>query len=586
MIRQRRALLVWLIGLLVIGGAARAIALPEVCGVTAQRDRDVAISNAVTWLSSNQNPNGTFLYRYDANRDEVLGGYNWTRHAGTILALEQARAQGFNDALAPSELAIRAALDQSVPVSINDEVVMGLSDGPVLSTGATALFSLALMERRDASGLTDHDDDIRAMLRFLSASLKDRADGSTIVRAWANSKARFVNDEVALFTTSQVLFALARAERIFPNEHWGSHSHQILRYLTTYKANEEGFAPDMADHWSAYAMSEMMNWADVPTFSDTEIAWAHKQMGLSSILIRYESQITDEGFNVLMRGHSAIGAAMGTHGEAVANWTNFALTQSALQGQVRGLSDRLQCNSALLVDRQTTDVDAKGFESPDRVNGAWLSSGVTQVDDQQHAMSALLMANKVNEKILVAGGELPRRDSVPSAFLVVLLTIVLLSPPRLVRTLRHLHATRSVHGLERRGSQPHLGYLYRFAVLFSIVILNGSRVLQWLNTNVPTALIAAGVVGVLASLGAIMQRSHAPSLFYVVVRPELVIFGLAVSADGRWWSVIIGLLASAIWSRYLIKRVSDVSLLWAARTCAAISVALCIVLIVNGVFAV
>ena len=586
MIRQRRALLVWLIGLLVVGGAARAIALPEVCGVTAQSDRDVAISEAVTWLSTNQNPDGTFMYRYDAELDEVLGGYNWIRHAGTVLALEQARAQGFEASVTPSELAIQAALDQSVSVSINGKPVMGLSDGPVVSTGGTALFALALLERRDTTGLTNHDDDIRAMLRFLVASLKDRADGSSIVRASANSKARFTSDEVALFATSQVLFVLARAERIFPHEQWGSHSHQILLYLTTYKANEEGFVPDMADHWAAYAMSEMMTWADVPTFSDTEIAWAKKQMGLSSVMIRYESQITDDGFNVLLRGHSAIGAAMGTHGEAVAGWVNFALGQSALTGQVRGLFDRLQCNSSLLVDRQITGVAARDFKSPSRVEGAWLSSGITQVDDQQHAMSALLMANNVNEKILVAGGELPRRDSVPSTLLVVLLTISLVSPPRFVRTLRHLHALRSAHGLVRRGSQPHLGYMYRFAFLFSIVILNGSRILHWLDTNVPTALIAAGVVGVLASFSAMMQRSTPPSLFYVVARPELVVFGLAVSADGRWWSVIIGLVLSSLWSRYLLKRTSDASLLWAARVCAAFSLALCIVLIVNGVFAV
>ena len=586
MIRQHRALLVWLIGLLVIGGAARAVALPEVCGSTTQSDRDEAISLAVTWLAANQKSDGTFLYRYDAERDEILVGYNWIRHAGTILALEQARGQGFVDAVTPSELAIKAALDQTVSATINGNVLTGLSDGPVLSTGGTALFALALMERRDATGLTDHDDDIRSMLRFLTTSLKDRADGSTIVRASANRDAQFDSDEVALFATSQVLFALSRAERIFPDEQWGSHSHQILKYLTTYKANEEGFVPDMADHWAAYALSEMMTWADVPTFSDVEIAWVKKQMGLSSIMIRYESQITDDGFNVLLRGHSAIGAAMGTHGEAVAGWTNFAIGQSNLQGQIRGLSDRLQCNSSLLVKRQTTDADAKEFASPTRVKGAWLSSGITQVDDQQHSMSALLMANKANQKIQAAGGELPRRDSVPSALLVVLLTISLVSPPRYVRTLRQLHATRSVHGLVRRGSQPNLRYLYRFAVLFSIVILNGSTILQWLDTNVPTALIAAGVIGVLTSIGAMMQRSTAPSLFYIVARPELVVFGCAVSADGRWWSVIVGLLLATLWSRYLVKRVSDASLLWAARTCATVSLGLCIMLIVNGVFAV
>jgi len=131
-----------------------------------------------------------------------------------------------------------------------------------------------------------------------------------------------------------------------------------------------------------------------------------------------------------------------------------------------------------------------------------------------------------------------------------------------------------------------LGYLYRCAVLFAIVILNGSRVLRWLDTNVPTALIAAGVVGVLASLSTLAYKSTAPSLFFVVARPELLIFGFVVSAGGRWWSVVGGLVIAIVWTRYLLKRVSDTSLIWAARTCAAISLALCIMLIVSGVFAI
>ena len=586
MIRQHRALLVWLIGLLVIGGAARAVALPEVCGLTTQSDRDEAISLAVTWLAANQKSDGTFLYRYDAERDEILVGYNWIRHAGTILALEQARGQGFVDAVTPSELAIKAAFEQVVSTKVNRKKLMGLSDGPVVSTGGTALFALALMERRDATGLTDHDDDIRSMLRFLTTSLKARDDGSMIVRADANLNGEFTSDSVGIFATSQTLFALARAERVFPSEGWGDHTHQILEYLTTYKANEEGFVPDMPDHWAAYAMSEMTSWAQPITFTESEIAWAKKQMGVASIMVRYESQISGSGVNHLLRGHAAIGAATGTHGEALAGWTQLALENDGLTGSVSALNERLGCNNSLLIKRQVSPVGSQTYLQPSRVAGAWLGGGVTQVDDQQHAMSALLQANFVNDRIVQSGGELPRRESVPSSLLVALLTILLLNPPRLVRTLRHLHASQSVHGLVRRGSQPTLGYLYRFAILFALVILNGSRVLRWLDTNVPTALIAAGVVGVLAALPTLAYQSTAPSLFFVVARPELLIFGLAVSAGGRWWSVIGGLVVAIVWTRYLLKRVSDTSLVWATRTGAAVSLGLSIMLIVNGVFAI
>ncbi len=585
-LRHRRALLIWLIGLIVLGGTARAIALPQVCSSTTQNARDTAVSQAISWLSVNQNSDGTFLYRYDAEHDADLGGYNWVRHAGTIFALEQARGQGFDAAIASSEAAIEVAFKHVNRTSAEGVEVAGLIDGASISTGGTALFVLALMERRDGTGLTEFDEDIRAMLRFLESSLKARGDGSMIVRADAKLNGEFTSDSVGLFATSQTLFALARAERVFPSEGWGDHSHQILEYLTTYKANEEGFVPDMSDHWAAYAMSEMTQWTTPIVFTDIDLAWARKQMGVASIMVRYESQISGSGVNHLLRGHAAIGAATGTHGEALAGWTRLALENDGFTGSVSALNERLGCNNSLLIKRQVSPVGSQTYLQPSRVAGAWLSGGVTQVDDQQHAMSALLQANIVNDRIAQSGGELPRRESVPSSLLVTLLTILLLNPPRLVRTLRHLHASQSVHGLVRRGSQPTLGYLYRFAILFTLVILNGSRVLGWLDTNVPTALIAAGVVGILAALPTLAYQSTAPSLFFVVARTELLIFGLAVSADGRWWSVIGGLVVAILWSRYLLKRVSDTSLVWATRTCAAVSLALSIMLIVNGVFAI
>ena len=584
--RHRRALLIWSIGLLVLGGTARAIALPQVCGSTTQNARDTAVLRAISWLSVNQNSDGTFLYRYDAEQDADLGGYNWVRHAGTILALEQARGQGFDVAMTSSEAAIEAAFKHVIRTRAEDAEVAGLIDAGSISTGGTALFALALMERRDATGSVEFDEDIHAMLRFLESSLKARDDGSMVVRAEANLDGQFTTDAVGLFATSQTLFALARAERLFAGEQWGDHAHQILKYLSTFKADEEGFVPDMSDHWAAYAMAEMTQWTTPIVFTDIELAWARKQMGVASIMVRYESQISGSGVNQMLRGHTAIGAAAGTHGEALAGWTRLALENDDFTGSVRALNERLSCNNSLLIKRQVSQNESQTYLHPSRVVGAWLSGGVTQVDDQQHAMSALLQANNVNDRIAQSGGELPRRDSVPSSLLVALLTLLLLNPPRLVRTLRQLHVSQSVHGLIRRGSQPTLGYLYRFAVLFAIVILNGSWVLRCLDTNVPTALIAAGVVGVLASLSTLAYKSTAPSLFFVVARPELLIFGLSVSAGGRWWSFIGGLVVAIVWTRYLLKRVSDTSLIWAARTCAAISLALCIMLIVSGVFAI
>ena len=87
-------LLAWLGGLAVVGVAAH----PESCPAATPEQATAAAQAAVTWIAVNQEPDGAFLYRYDRDAGEVLEGYNTVRHAGTLVALEQAAALGLDDA--------------------------------------------------------------------------------------------------------------------------------------------------------------------------------------------------------------------------------------------------------------------------------------------------------------------------------------------------------------------------------------------------------------------------------------------------------------------------------------------------------
>jgi hypothetical protein len=48
------------------------------------------------------------------------------------------------------------------------------------------------------------------------------------------------------------------------------------------------------------------------------------------------------------------------------------------------------CAAGMLAERQYDASEAAGYARPDLVQGAWLSGGSTRMDDQQHALSALL----------------------------------------------------------------------------------------------------------------------------------------------------------------------------------------------------
>ena len=61
------------------------------------------------------------------------------------------------------------------------------------------------------------------------------------------------------------------------------------------------------------------------------------------------------------------------------------------------IEERLALGAGLLARRQIDAGEAREYTNPDRVRGAWLSAGLTRMDDQQHALSGLLYASDAIE---------------------------------------------------------------------------------------------------------------------------------------------------------------------------------------------
>ena len=86
--RVGAGLLAWLGGLAVVVAAAH----PESCPTVTADEARAAAQAGVDWIGTNQALDGRFLYRYDRAEHEAQPGYNYVRHAGTLLALEQGAA--------------------------------------------------------------------------------------------------------------------------------------------------------------------------------------------------------------------------------------------------------------------------------------------------------------------------------------------------------------------------------------------------------------------------------------------------------------------------------------------------------------
>jgi len=373
-----RGLAAWAITL----GVVRAVvAQPERCGTVTVDRLDRAVEEAVGWATRTQGPDGRWIYRYDARTDTDLGVYELVRHAGLTMALYQAAAAGATDARVPAEKADAYARVHLVRSGGGQAVAPETPDG-TYDVGATALFLNALLYRRALTGTTDDDPLLVDLGRFLVANI---APSGAVTAFWDAGADAPRAGSSSPFYTGEALWAITRLERALPGE-WREPALRIAYYLATARDDAEGRWPDVPDHWASYAFAEMARWPGPDVLDDTLVAYAHHVAELESMQIRYESQRTGSLYSRATRGQIGLGAGVGALSEALMSLRSVP----ALAGD-DSLRERAECGAGVLLHRQTSASAAARYPNPDRVRGAWVRDGMTQIDDQQHALSALLL---------------------------------------------------------------------------------------------------------------------------------------------------------------------------------------------------
>ena len=372
--RVGAGVLAWVGGLAVVAAAAH----PEGCPTVTVEEARASAQAGIDWIAENQTADGRFLYRYDRAEGEVLPGYNYVRHAGTLLALEQAAAAGLDDATPAAERATDFAVDELTELD-------GDRWAFTADTGGTGLLVAALVEHRRTTGSAARDPLLRGLGRFLVSTVTDEG---AVVALWDLEADEAVEGSRSPFFTGEILWALARLHAEFPDEGWDEPARRISAYLATERDDAERRFPPVSDHWGAYGWDEISAW---PTeLTDDEQAYADRQAGLFGLQVRYESQRRADGIVALTRGPFALTAGLGTLGEGLGGIHRLAERDPDLDVDRDDVADRLACVAGMLVARQTQSDDP-------RLDGAWFRNDITQVDDQQHAISALLAATAVLE---------------------------------------------------------------------------------------------------------------------------------------------------------------------------------------------
>jgi hypothetical protein len=344
---------------------------------------------AVDWFVRNQRDDGAWLYRYDRDTDSDVGGYNITRHAGVTMSLEQAAGAVLAEseaAAVAAERGIEWALDRMYD-GPGWTAFAGESDGS-FGSGASALLTAALVLRRDRTGDDRFDEALAELGAFLVGMTNERGQvygrydpvaGAPVPESWSK------------YFTGETFWALTLLHRAFPDAGYGEVAERIARYIATERREVEGFQPDVPDHWAAYGFAVMTTWPGW-VLPDEYLPYVRRQAGLQSLQIRYESQRTNSLLSYRTRGRQTLGAGLGTIGEALSNWEIVAVATPALSDIREPLADRAVCVGGVLIDRQVGPDDVAADDDGPVVLGAWFQFDVTQMDDQQHVLSALLGA--------------------------------------------------------------------------------------------------------------------------------------------------------------------------------------------------
>jgi len=578
----------WFVGAIVVFGllAFGIGAPPERCPDLTPTELRAASVPAANWLIDNQNTDGTWLYEYDRVTDVTSDDYNIVRHAGVMSSLYQAGARDIDGAIESADRGLEWALGNVVE---RDDWA-GVTSGSTIQAGTNALLLAALVERRLATGEPTYDFFMEQLARFLQRQVEP---SGALLAYYDIGPDRARPDTYSIYYTGEAYWALGRLHSIDPTAGWGDTADLMGNYIATSRDDEEDIWPPLADHWSGYGLAETAAFPERPSgepLTEEELAFVRRQGGLIGQRVRLISQRFGPWGETVRGTFTPRGGGYGVFGEGLAGLWRAAQLDERLADERAPLAERAMCISGLAVDAQVTTDEAAEYPDPSKVEGAWFIDDVTRMDDQQHALSALLFTIPIAQAAPFDTGH-----PAPAAWLWILVVLGTINPVRAAFSMPR-HGTSG-----RRTSLALLGGVIGSAILF-LVALGSDWVIEQLGTSEPAMRLAAGSLCLLSAgidvarrpstdepalpgLGAAIMPVAVP----LFARPAMLIAGLSVVADRGVSTYAIGLAVSitaliALSATPVGDGPQQPVLVWIGRVLSFVAVAGSVLLIADAVF--
>ena len=574
---------------LTLGAGALAFgagAPPERCPRISVERTQAAAAATVGWMVDNQRPDGMWLYEYDRVADVEIDDYNIVRHAGVMSALYQAGARGYDGAFDSADRGLAWALDHLVE---RDDWA-GVTTNNTLQTGTNALIVAALAERRQFTGDTTYDEVLGKLGRFLTSQVEP---SGALLAYYDLGPDRPRPDTYSIYYTGEAYWALGRLHHVDPAAGWGATADLMGHYMATVRDDIEDIWPPLADHWSGYGLAETAAFPERPVgqpLTDDELRFVRRQGGLIGQRVRSISQRFGP-WGVAVRGtFTPRGGGYGVFGEGLTGLWRAAQLDDRLADERGALAERAVCIAGLAIDAQVTARAATEYAAPGKVEGAWFIDDLTRMDDQQHALSALLMTIPILQATPADGGH-----TAPSAWLWLIVVFAVINPARVALSA----PLRS--SISDRVTVTALGGLLGAATLLAFGATSG-----WLlgiaDASRPAIRLAAGGLLLLsAGVDLATRPKHdlaslpgskaalVPVAVPLFIRPAMLIAGLSVVADhglALYGAALAAALAVAVIATTLPPTTDPQRLVhvWAGRLFSAVAVAGSVVLIAHAVF--
>lgn len=325
-----------------------------------------------SYLLRSLQADGRFRYRYRPESDEIPGGYNILRHAGTIyslLELHQASGDPTPLAVARRALAHLRASIQPWGRGRGRPRLAVVEDG-VQKLGGDGLGLLALAHHAALTGRRGDLERMRGLARGILAV--QRRDGTFWPHKRSYPRGRAENFRSA-FYPGEACLGLVRLYEVDPDPRWLEGARRGVRGVLRRSRKQGDPTQAPLDHWLLYAMERLSR---------------HVAPGSP------ESEELREGarFLLALDRHPFPWSPCPTGNEGLAAAARLLARLGDERGAARCVSELLVGVRAML-RRQIGAEEARSLPRPDRSLGGFLSGRrvpEVRIDDVQHNLSGIL----------------------------------------------------------------------------------------------------------------------------------------------------------------------------------------------------